>query len=91
MKEHEKQTKADWDDAHAAWRCENRRRPQAKGNATRSNHRATGTAGCGQAAGFMRGEGSLPSRLDHRQDQEVAPVISWQNSVIERPVGFGGC
>lgn len=59
------------------------RRPQAKGHAEGGNHGATGTAGRGQAAGSVQGSGSLPSGLDHRQDQEVTPVISWQNAQVE--------
>ena len=63
-------------------RIKTRRRPQAKGHATRGNHGAVGTAGRGKAAGSVRGEGSLPSGLDHRQDQEVTPLISRQNAGI---------
>lgn len=79
--EHEKQTKGDWNDARAAWRCEDRRRPQAKGHAEGSYHSAAGTEGRREAAGAVRSSGSLPSGLDHRQNQEVTPVISWQNDL----------
>ena len=61
MNEHEKQTKADWEDAREAWRRERRRRPQAKGHATRVNNGSSGTAGRSQAAGSVCGAGSLPS------------------------------
>ena len=60
-------------------RIKTRRRTQAKGYAEGSDHGATGAAGRGQAAGSVRGSGSLPSGLDHRQDQEVTRMISWQN------------
>jgi len=73
MKSHEANTR----------RIERRRRPQAKGHATRGNHGETGTAGRSKAAGSLQGAGSLPSGLDYRKNQEVTPVISWQNSVIE--------
>jgi hypothetical protein len=63
-------------------RIKTRRRPQAKGHAEGSNHGEAGTAGRGEAAGSVRGSGSLPSGLDHRQDQEVTPVISWQNAGV---------
>lgn len=80
MNEHEKQTKADWDDARAAWRCEDGRRPQTKGYPTRGDHGAAGTAGRGQVAGSVQCAGDVASGLDHRKDQEVTPVISWQNA-----------
>lgn len=56
-----------------------RRRAQAKGQAEGGNHGAPGTAGRGKATGSVQGAGTFPSGLDHRQDQEVTRMISWQN------------